>query len=103
MAGIYVLEKTYENSGNYVIASSRPPERRPLERRTLVPIKVAYQVDKNADILHKHFASEPPPTFLENDCKQWNGRVKLCWYTSLSSMFLIEQIIRQNGLKHLKA
>ena len=26
-----------ENSGHYVIASSRPPERRPLERRTLVP------------------------------------------------------------------
>ena len=30
-------EKTIENSGHYVIASSRPPERRPLERRTLVP------------------------------------------------------------------
>ena len=28
-------EKTDENSGHYVIASSRPPERRPLERRTL--------------------------------------------------------------------
>ena len=28
-------EKTDENSGPYVIASSRPPERRPLERRTL--------------------------------------------------------------------
>ena len=25
-------------SGRYVIANSRPPERRPLERRTLVPI-----------------------------------------------------------------
>ena len=32
-------EKTDENSGHYVIASSRPPERRPLERRTLAPIK----------------------------------------------------------------
>ena len=31
-------EKTEENSGHYVIASSRPPERRPLERRTLAPI-----------------------------------------------------------------
>ena len=31
-------EKTDENSGHYVIASSRPPERRPLERRTLAPI-----------------------------------------------------------------
>ena len=30
-------EKTDENSGHYVIASSRPPERQPLERRTLVP------------------------------------------------------------------
>ena len=32
-------DKTDENSGHYVIASSRPPERRPLERRTLSPIK----------------------------------------------------------------
>ena len=31
-------EKTDEYSGHYVIASSRPPERRPLERRTLAPI-----------------------------------------------------------------
>ena len=31
-------EKTDENSGHYVIASSRPPERRPLELRTLAPI-----------------------------------------------------------------
>ena len=30
--------KNDENSGHYIIASSRPPERRPLERRTLVPI-----------------------------------------------------------------
>ena len=30
-------EKTDENSGHYVIASSRPPKRRPLERRTLAP------------------------------------------------------------------
>ena len=34
------MEKTDENSGHYVIASSRPPERRPLERRTLAPIAV---------------------------------------------------------------
>ena len=33
-------KKTDENSGHYVIASSRPPERRPLERRTLAPIKL---------------------------------------------------------------
>ena len=30
-------EKTDNHSGHYVIASSRPPERRPLELRTLVP------------------------------------------------------------------
>ena len=30
-------EKTDGNSGHYVIASSRPPERRPLERHMLVP------------------------------------------------------------------
>ena len=35
-------ENTDENSGHYVIASSRPPKRRPLERRTLVPIAVHY-------------------------------------------------------------
>ena len=29
--------KTDENSGHYVIASSQPPECRPLERRTLAP------------------------------------------------------------------
>ena len=28
-----IKEKTDENSGHYVVASSRPPERRPLERR----------------------------------------------------------------------
>ena len=28
---------TYDYSGHYVIASSQPPERRQLERRTLVP------------------------------------------------------------------
>ena len=32
-------ENTDENSGHFIIASSRPPERRPLERRTLAPIK----------------------------------------------------------------
>ena len=30
-------EKTEENSGHYVIASSRTTKRRPLERFTLVP------------------------------------------------------------------
>ena len=32
-------EKTDDYSGHYVIASSRPPERRTLERRTLAPKK----------------------------------------------------------------
>ena len=32
-------EKNVVFSGHYVIASSRSPERRPLERRTLVPIE----------------------------------------------------------------
>merc|ERR1711954_388923 len=36
-------EKTDENSGHYVIASSRPPERPPLERRTLAPISHLHQ------------------------------------------------------------
>ena len=31
-------EKNDENSGHYVIVSSGPPECRPVERRTLVPI-----------------------------------------------------------------
>ena len=35
-------ENTDENSGHYVIASSRPPERRPLERRMLAPILLRY-------------------------------------------------------------
>ena len=30
-------EKTDDYSGHYIIASSRLPERRPLERRTLAP------------------------------------------------------------------
>ena len=30
-------ENTDENSGHYVPASSRPPERQPLERRTIAP------------------------------------------------------------------
>ena len=30
-------KKNDENSGHYINASSRPPERRPLERRTLAP------------------------------------------------------------------
>ena len=36
-------EKTDENSGHYIIASSRPPERRPLDRRTLAPISYNFE------------------------------------------------------------
>ena len=35
-------EKTDENIGHYVVASSRQPERRPLEHRTLVPKRNMY-------------------------------------------------------------
>ena len=38
-------EKTDENSGHNVIARSLPPEQRPLERRTLVPINNKDQVE----------------------------------------------------------
>ena len=44
---------TDENSGHYVIAISRPPERRPLERRTLAPIMM-FKVATNV------IASQPP-------------------------------------------
>ena len=37
-------EKTDDYSGHYIIASSWPPERRPLERRTLVLKKMAAQL-----------------------------------------------------------
>ena len=35
-------KKTDDFSGHYVIASSQPPERRPLERHTLVPKHLKY-------------------------------------------------------------
>ena len=37
-------EKTDENSVDYIIASSRPPERRLLERRMLAPIYTSFEV-----------------------------------------------------------
>ena len=42
-------EKTDENSGYYVIASSRPPERQPLEHRTLAPILNQSQLYKSGN------------------------------------------------------
>ena len=37
-------EKTDDYSGHYVISSSRPPKRRPLERRTLMPINYIHNL-----------------------------------------------------------
>ena len=49
-------EKTDENSGHYVIASSWLPERRPLERRTLVPIcKIEERKLQNSKIVQSFF------------------------------------------------
>ena len=42
---------TDENSGHYVIASSQPPKRRPLERRSLVPKMLKFQKPKNIESL----------------------------------------------------
>ena len=39
-------EKMDQNSGHYVIASSPPPERRPLECRTLAPIHFVFEIGK---------------------------------------------------------
>ena len=37
-------EKNYENIGHYVVASSRPPQRRPLELRMLVLKPFLYDI-----------------------------------------------------------
>ena len=39
-------QKTDENSGDYAIASSWPPERQPLERRTLMPMLLNIEGDQ---------------------------------------------------------
>ena len=44
-------EKTDDYSGHYVIASSRPSECRPLERRTLVPIILVCLLSNNGQII----------------------------------------------------
>ena len=51
-------EKTDENSGHYVIASSRPPERRPLERRTLAPTVATYRHSHHLDQLNESRESD---------------------------------------------
>ena len=45
---------TDENSGHYVIASSRPPERRLLERRTLAPKVGTYGENLGYNIKKRH-------------------------------------------------
>ena len=45
-------EKTDDYSGHYAIASSRPPERRPQERRTLVPINLHISLTYDCQTLH---------------------------------------------------
>ena len=64
-------EKTDENSGHYVIASSRPPERRPperrpLEHRTLVP-KIFVRREKNIK-LHLNPTPTHPLLHITNIC-----------------------------------
>ena len=59
-------EKTDENSGHYVIASSRPPERRPLERSTLAPI-----VEMLVGTLHIHLAKSLALLPSDADCLLW--------------------------------
>ena len=59
-------EKTDENSGHYVIASSRPPERRPLERRTLAPI---LQLHLGPLILLMYFEQSYTTTAACTSCK----------------------------------
>ena len=49
---------TDENSGHYVIASSRPPERRPLERRTLAPIVGKVKQSCNKGLIMVAFSPE---------------------------------------------
>ena len=44
-------EKNDVFSGHYVVASSRPPERRPLERRTLAPKELMLKCDCPALLL----------------------------------------------------
>ena len=48
-------EKTDENSGNYVIASSPLPERRLLEGRTLVPMQLNWKILKKMYLLKTKF------------------------------------------------
>ena len=45
-------ENTNENSGRYVIASSRPPECRPLERHTLVPIFYLMDISAKSRVMN---------------------------------------------------
>ena len=82
-------EKTDENSGHYVIASSRPPERRPLERRTLAPKTGEREKnDDNSD--HYVIASSRPPKrrplerrpLVPKNNSENSGSISLCQSTA---------------------
>ena len=62
---------TDENSGHYVIASSRPPERRPLERRTLAPIQ--HQQQKPQEVPIKLILTKTKPNM--NNYKNYNNNI----------------------------
>ena len=68
-------KKKDENSGNYVIASSRPPERRPLECRTLAPI-----------LLFLVATTSLPAVYRPND-DRWNA-ARSCQFTCDGSVAL---------------
>ena len=64
-------EKTDENSGHYVIAISRPPERRPPERRTLAPKTGKKRLKKI--VATTSFASSLPPEGHRPNDDSWNA------------------------------
>ena len=61
-------EKTDENSGHYVIASSRPPKRLPLEHRTLVPIWMLEQYRYRYESLSWYWNQNEFSGWYQYDC-----------------------------------
>ena len=76
-------ENTDENSGHYVIASSRPPKRRPLERRTLAPNKF---FDPNTPSMREGCDGEKKRKEGEKRKKnsENSGSLSLCQSTALT-------------------
>ena len=73
-------EKTDEHSGHYVIASSRPPERRTLEHRTLKPIQSVFDgsfegVSGNFQGHFKGISTKIKETF-QGDSREFQGYPK---------------------------